>query len=153
MKTSPDQKPEHQRPGSEAAPSAHGVASRTLSADDALVEKVAQAIMRAEFIREEANCGPWKPAARAAIQAVQEAQWRPIKTAPLDRDIIVTGFIYNDPKRGRWAQVARWNGREFATEQAPLFPPTYWMPLPSFPKEGDNKAPLGAAPAQIEEGA
>lgn len=56
--------------------------------------------------------------------------WREMNTAPMDgTEALVTGFIFNDPSKGRWQQVAAWNGYEWATEQAPIHPPTHWKPL------------------------
>ena len=59
--------------------------------------------------------------------------WRPIETAPRNGWILVSGYIYNDPAKGRWMEVAEWNGEGFSTEQCPLHPPTHWMPLPEPP--------------------
>lgn len=67
----------------------------------------------------------------------EDEGWRDISTAPKDgSEALVTGFIWNDESKGRWQQVAAWNGDAWATEQAPLHPPTHWMPLPSPPGVG-----------------
>jgi hypothetical protein len=71
--------------------------------------------------------------------------WRDIASAPKDdTEILVTGWIYNDPKQGRWQQVASWNGETWATEQAPLHFPTHWMPLPAAPAPDEGEKAGGA---------
>lgn len=65
--------------------------------------------------------------------------WQPIKTAPRDTKVIVSGFNFDDPKQGRWVDSAiltetgwAWN-IEFS--DAGPYPPTHWMPLPAPPTD------------------
>lgn len=183
--TNDHHKPEHQRPGSEAAPSAHGAASQTPPMDDALVEKVARAIdntdvgytiqltrlvddeatytltfsdgrqtrtfSEARDARAEAEAALSSARARAAIQAVQEAQWRPIETAPRDGTFILVALTGREDGaevvEAYWPKDADdwwlastspgdWIGD--AIHEVMHGTITHWMPLPSFPKEGDN---------------
>ena len=139
--------PAHPAPGSEAAPSAHGAASHSPPMDDALVEKVARAIdpevwddhlptpTRSDTISWHARRQKSCDLARAAIQAVQAAQWP--QASPED----VKGGWTIAPSYLRQIQAAveaagigypQWE----EIEAILLF--QAGMPLPSFPKGGDN---------------
>lgn len=135
--------------------------------DDALVEKV-RGVLRQHIQVDASGLTPavvshyvvgLDDAARAAIQAVQEAQWRPIETAPRDGTRV---DLYDGERR--WTDCY-WGvpdhccgeaGRHCDSDWHSLEPGwvdgtfnemlgdetsaeiTHWMPLPSFPKEGDN---------------
>lgn len=58
-------------------------------------------------------------------------EWRPIETAPMDREIILAGRWQSgrwDMRVGQWLVVQRW---PFVGEGQP----THWRPLPSPPAE------------------
>jgi len=85
-----------------------------------------------------------------ASASVPASAWQDIATAPKDgTEVLITGFIWNDPVQGRWQQVAAWNGYEWATEQAPLHPPTHWKPLDA-PPEGSGRTLADAPPTPPE---
>lgn len=53
-------------------------------------------------------------------------KWRPIETAPKDRNIIITGRYANGlayVEEGCWNYKGHWSTRK-------LEPPTHWMPMP-----------------------
>lgn len=63
------------------------------------------------------------------------SEWQPIETAPSHGEFLVTGYLFNDPEKGRWTCVA--NGSEdFPVDDRGdvLEYATHWMPLPEPPK-------------------
>lgn len=65
-----------------------------------------------------------------------EAGWQPIETAPLEVDVLVSGYQYNDPAQERFMDVAAVDkhGRWLTYDCKDLYQPTHWMPLPSQPE-------------------
>lgn len=61
-------------------------------------------------------------------------QWQPIETAPADTEVIITGYNWNNPKKGRWACNAVLTDGEWyfclSDEDERPHPPTHWMPMP-----------------------
>jgi hypothetical protein len=62
--------------------------------------------------------------------------WHPIETAPRGgTEVLVCLWAYGDPSQGeRHMSVAFWEHDTWTTEQAPLWPPTHWQPLPAPPE-------------------
>lgn len=66
------------------------------------------------------------------------AKWRKIKSAPKDGEqVLLTGYIDNDPEKGRWLFAAYWccfEGRWIENADCELHPPTHWKALPKPPQ-------------------
>lgn len=159
--TNDQNKPEHQRPGSEAAPSAHGAASQTilnaLMSSRAIVEQG----IRAERDVETLNLRGVLAEINAAIQAVQaRLLWCVHVTGP--DDIIamptyeacialcdkINGYVEriraahlddpNWPITRAYPAPYPWSDEQYAAALRAGSPEYGVEPLPSFPKEGDN---------------
>ena len=75
-------------------------------------------------------------------------EWQPISTAPTETECLVTGFIHDDPARGRWVVIGQQTKFGHWYEYTPddgLYPPTHWMPLPPSPDSlrGDEPVTKG----------
>lgn len=67
------------------------------------------------------------------------SEWLPIEKAPTGLEVLVTGPLCNDIKRGRYIAVAMfrdgyWYESEDSSPNETLYDPTHWMPLPDLPK-------------------
>ena len=75
-------------------------------------------------------------AAAEIVRLRELTTWRKIDTAYTDgTELLVTGFNYGMSESGRWMAVAKFNGESWHTEEAPLYPPTNWLPLPPPPED------------------
>lgn len=81
-------------------------------------------------------------AAPAAPVAQGPATWVSVadRLPGEDSEVIVSGWAYNDPARGRFVTHADFSDGQFkpvgaANEYDALHPPTHWMPMPSAPGE------------------
>ena len=80
--------------------------------------------------------------ALVAAPVVQEpATWVSVadRLPSEDSEVIVSGWAYNDPARGRFVTHADFSDGQFkpvgAADEYDLHPPTHWMPMPSAPGE------------------
>ena len=65
-------------------------------------------------------------------------EWKSTDTAPLGEEVLVSGFIHNNPREGRWVAAAiqgkyGWYRRGSEDEDDTFHPPTHWMPFPEPP--------------------
>ncbi len=72
-------------------------------------------------------------AAKAAIEAYQQAQWQPIESAPKDEDtdiLVMSKQGYAHTAHYGWEDygIHYWFNGDVAVE------PTHWMPMPELPK-------------------
>lgn len=81
-------------------------------------------------------------AAPAAPVAPWPATWVSVadRLPGEDSEVIVSGWAYNDPARGRFVTHADFSDGQFkpvgaADEYDALHPPTHWMPMPAAPGE------------------
>jgi hypothetical protein len=82
---------------------------------------------------------PFKPESESEFidwleRAFNEAQpqWQPIKTAPLDKDVIV--FIDGYIGKARFNKMLKcWCADSFGVDDNALDMPSYWQPLPQQP--------------------
>lgn len=63
------------------------------------------------------------------------------------QQVICSGFIFNEPEKGRWVSVSIFedddfysicqdgDGEDCANFDTTMHPPTHWMPLPAPPKD------------------
>lgn len=87
-------------------------------------------------------------AAAPAVPAAQEpATWISVadRLPSEDSEVIVSGWAYNDPARGRFVTHADFSDGQFkpvgaADEYDALHPPTHWMPMPAAPGEAPTPA-------------
>lgn len=91
-------------------------------------------------------------AAPAAPVAQEPATWVSVadRLPSEDSEVIVSGWAYNDPARGRFVTHADFSDGQFkpvgaADEYDALHPPTHWMPMPAAP--GEAAASGDAQPA------
>lgn len=63
-------------------------------------------------------------------------KWRPIKTAPKDREIWIKPKYGLPPMRGHWHERTPGN-KGFAFIAGRNVDPTHWMPLPGPPDESE----------------
>lgn len=95
-------------------------------------ERMAATCNHCEFVR-------LTEIARAALEAAERVAWRPVSEAPKDgKDVLVTGWAYVDPAKGRYQDVALWYRGDWMSEECgqSIHPPTHFRPLPAPPEEG-----------------
>lgn len=88
-----------------------------------------------------------KPLTRALYAAPASAAWISVECSlPREEgEVVVSGWAFNDPARGRYVTHAELSGGIFkpvdsADEYDTLHPPTHWMPLPAAPGDVDQPA-------------
>ena len=69
--------------------------------------------------------------------------WQTIETAPLDTEVLVSGYRYGRHGGLRWMSVARLETKEgpWNDGSTSLILPTHWMPLPPPPQGSPWVAP------------
>lgn len=91
------------------------------------------------------------PAAEQPAPSAPVAPWPATWVSVADRlpgedsEVIVSGWAYNDPARGRFVTHADFSDGQFkpvgaADEYDALHPPTHWMPMPAAPGEAPTPA-------------
>ena len=72
-------------------------------------------------------------------EAETDSDWKPIDSAPRDRYVLVTGYVGNEPSKGRFVSRAKWSygnwympGECFETQR--LHPPTHWKETGTLPQ-------------------